>query len=94
MNREGNNPAPAPRRESDRNIAGQQNQATSFGQLGRFGYVESNIVKSQGATGYVQVNSLTTTERNALTAVNGMVIYNETDSKLQAYVGGAWTNLH
>ena len=38
--------------------------------------------------------SLTTTERNALTASNGMVVYNETTNKLQAYAGGSWTDLH
>ena len=38
--------------------------------------------------------SLTTTERNALTASNGMVVYNETTDKLQVYAGGSWTDLH
>ena len=42
----------------------------------------------------VQFPSYTTTERNALTAVNGMQIYNSTDSKMQAYAGGAWVDLH
>ena len=40
------------------------------------------------------LNTLTTTQRNALTAANGMVVYNSTDSKIQAYAGGAWVNLH
>ena len=39
--------------------------------------------------------SYTTTERNALVnVVNGMVIYNTTDSKMQAYAGGSWVDLH
>lgn len=38
--------------------------------------------------------SLTTTERNALSASNGMVVYNETTNKLQVYAGGSWTDLH
>ncbi len=38
--------------------------------------------------------NLTTTQRNALTAANGDVIYNTTDSKIQAYAGGSWVNLH
>ena len=42
----------------------------------------------------VQFPSYTTTERNALTAVNGMQVYNSTDSKMQAYAGGAWVDLH
>lgn len=38
--------------------------------------------------------TFTTTQRNALTAFNGMLIYNSTDSKIQGYAGGAWVNLH
>ena len=45
------------------------------------------------ATGFVQFGSLTTTERNALTAANGMVIYNSSDNKFQGYENGGWVNL-
>ena len=38
--------------------------------------------------------SYTTTQRNALTGINGMVVYNSTTSKLQAYAGGTWVDLH
>ena len=44
-------------------------------------------------TGYVQFGSYTTTERDALTAANGMVIYNTTLNKFQGYENGAWANL-
>jgi hypothetical protein len=44
-------------------------------------------------TGFVQFGSLTTTERDALTAANGMVIYNTTDNKFQGYENGSWVNL-
>lgn len=44
-------------------------------------------------TGFVQFGSLTTVERDALTAANGMVIYNTTDNKFQGYESGAWANL-
>lgn len=37
---------------------------------------------------------MTTTERNALTAVNGMQVYNSTTDKLQVYAGGSWVDLH
>jgi filamentous hemagglutinin len=37
--------------------------------------------------------SLTTTERNALTAVNGDMIYNSTLNKFQGYENGAWANI-
>ena len=43
--------------------------------------------------GFVQFGSLTTTERNALTAANGMVIYNSTDNKFQGYENSVWVNL-
>jgi hypothetical protein len=36
----------------------------------------------------------TTTERNALTATAGMVIFNTTDSKLQVHNGSTWVDLH
>lgn len=39
------------------------------------------------------LNRLTTTERNALTAINGMLIYNTTLNKFQGYENGAWANL-
>ena len=42
---------------------------------------------------HVFVN-LNTTERNALTATPGMIIFNTTDSKIQAYDGTTWNNLH
>jgi len=52
-------------------------------------------------TGNIKVNgafelllgNMTTTERNALTAANGMIIYNTTDNKFQGYENGAWANL-
>jgi hypothetical protein len=43
--------------------------------------------------GFVQFGSLDTTARNALSAANGMVIYNTTDNRFQGYQNGAWINL-
>jgi hypothetical protein len=40
-----------------------------------------------------QAPSLTTTQRDALTAENGMIIYNTTTNKFQGYENGAWANL-
>ena len=37
--------------------------------------------------------SLTTAERDALTAENGDIIYNTTDNKFQGYENGSWANL-
>jgi len=44
-------------------------------------------------SGFTQFGSLTSTERNALTAANGMVIYNTTNNKFEGYQNGAWINL-
>ena len=49
--------------------------------------------KGAEVSGYVQFGSYTTAERDALTAANGMVIYNTTDNKFQGYENGAWANL-
>ncbi len=54
---------------------------------------ELDIRGNGSFTGFVQFGSLTTTERDALTAANGMVIYNTTDNKFQGYENGAWVNL-
>lgn len=43
--------------------------------------------------GELLLGNMTTTERNALTAANGMIIYNTTDNKFQGYEAGAWANL-
>jgi len=43
--------------------------------------------------GAVRVGSKTTAERDALTAVNGMILYNSTLNKFQGYENGAWVNL-
>ena len=42
----------------------------------------------------VKFASMTTTERNALTAAAGMVVFNTTDTKLQVYTGSTWADLH
>lgn len=46
------------------------------------------------AFGQFVLKSYTTTERNALSPVNGTLIYNTTTSKVQAYAGSAWVDLH
>jgi hypothetical protein len=43
--------------------------------------------------GIFRMPSFTTTARNALTAVNGDVIYNSTLNKFQGFENGAWVNL-
>jgi len=45
-------------------------------------------------TGALTLPRMTTTQRNALTAAVGMIVYNTTDSKFQGYATGGWVNLH
>lgn len=45
------------------------------------------------ASNFVQFGNLTLTQRNALTASNGMVIYNTTANRFQGYQNGGWINL-
>ena len=42
--------------------------------------------------GYLLLNRLTTAQKNALTAVNGMIVYDSTLNKFQGYENGAWTS--
>lgn len=49
------------------------------------------IIFLQGITKHV---GITTTARDALTAENGMIIYNSTTAKFQGRAGGAWVDLH
>ena len=77
-----------PRR--DETTQGQQNAATFFGQAALVGAADIDTL-AIGST--LRVANLTTTERNALTAANGMVIYNSTTNKMQAYENGAWADM-
>jgi hypothetical protein len=54
----------------------------------------STALEINGTTGAVLFPRLTTTQRDALTATDGMVIYNTSTSKLQVRAGGAWVDLH
>lgn len=66
---------------------------TNFG-IGRWNPTATLDVNGDAKiNGYTQFGSLTTTERNALTAANGMVIYNTTNNKFEGYQNGAWINL-
>ena len=50
-------------------------------------------VKVSGANELL-LGNMTTTERDGLTASNGMIVYNTSDNKFQGYANGAWVNLH
>jgi hypothetical protein len=51
-----------------------------------------NAVSVEGSS-FIKVSPITTTARNLLSASNGMIIYNSTDNKFQAYENGGWANL-
>lgn len=69
---------------------GQIHAATFFGESALISALEAETTT---ITSSFTLPSLTTAERDALTAVNGMLIYNTSLNKLQGYEGGAWANL-
>jgi len=56
--------------------------------------ISGTSIAVTGVAGAMTLNTVTTTQRNALSAANGMVVYNSTTSKIEAYAGGAWVQLH
>ncbi len=56
--------------------------------------ISGTSIAVTGTAGTVKLPTLTTTQRNALSAANGMLIYNSITSKIEAYAGGAWVALH
>lgn len=53
----------------------------------------SALLELSSTTKCLLLTRMTTTERNAMTPVNGMLIYNTTLNKFQGYEAGAWANL-
>ena len=72
--------------------AGDAVSATTGGIFGGNIQVNGGIIGS-GAGSYIQLPTMTTTQRNAISANNGMLVYNTTDNKFQGYENGAWANL-
>jgi len=54
---------------------------------------DSVAIEVKSTTKSILLSRMTTAERDALTAVNGMILYNVTTNKFQGYENGAWTNL-
>jgi hypothetical protein len=72
---------------------GQLKAAVFFGELGLFSKVQTDSLDITGTIGTMKAPTLTTTQRDALTAAVGMIIYNSTTATMQAYANGAWRNL-
>ena len=56
--------------------------------------ISGTSIAVTGTAGAMKLNTVTTTQRNALTAAVGMIVYNSTTSKIEAYAGSAWVALH
>jgi hypothetical protein len=63
--------------------------------LGNEGSGTGNVYLDNNTTVRKQLflRNVTTTQRNALTALNGSILYNSTDNKFQGYVNGAWADI-
>ena len=53
----------------------------------------NTLVVADGTGHYLQVPTLTTAQRDALAAVNGMIIYNSDTNQLEQYSNGSWEPL-
>lgn len=53
----------------------------------------SAVLELQSTTGALLLTRLTTVQRDALTPVNGLVIYNTTTTQFEGYENGAWAAL-
>jgi hypothetical protein len=53
----------------------------------------SSILELSTTTGALLLTRMTTTQRDALTAVNGMIIYNITNNVIEGYENGSWVNI-
>jgi len=61
--------------------------------LGTSTVATSAALQIDSTTGALIVPRMTTAQRDALTAVNGMIIYNTTTNTMQGRINGAWANM-
>jgi len=70
------------------------NGTSSIARSDAFIILKSGKITCPSTTGSFTPNVLTTTERNALTATAGMLVYNSTTNKHQGYDGAIWNDLY
>lgn len=75
------------------NVRGDGRQTVSWLGVGATAATASAGIQIDDVTKALLLSRLTTTERDALTPTNGMLIYNTTLGKFQGYEAGAWANL-
>lgn len=68
-------------------------QATANAALPKAGGTVTGALVMSGAAAAFTVASMTTAQKNALTAANGMIVYDTTLGKFQGREAGAWVNL-
>ena len=61
--------------------------------IGTTGPAASALLDLTSTTAALLVPRMTTTQRDALTAVNGMIIYNTTTATMQGFINSAWANM-
>jgi len=71
------------------NVANAFTAANTFSALSTF----NAPVIVAGTSSYVKLPELTTTQRDALTPAEGMLLKNSTTGTVQQYVGGAWASI-
>ncbi len=88
--------ATAPNVTAFKNGGAEVARFTATGQLaiGTTSPATSAALDITSTTGALLLPRMTSAQRDALTAANGMVIYNTTTDKVQARAAGAWVDLH
>ena len=82
--------------------AGEFPESSTISHLSANGYVgigsyspteKLSVFGNATVSGFVQFGSLTSSEISALTATNGMVLYNSSTNRFQGYQNGSWIHL-
>lgn len=80
--------------DDSNNVTGVAQINATLAKVGATGSLSSGAtMEVAGTSGGFLLPRLTSTQRDALTATNGLCIYNSTTDRPQCYVAGAWTDL-